>query len=120
MWLDVLLVGIGGFLGAVSRFLVLHFIPIPLFGILVVNMAGSFFAGLFLGLPLDFFPLTARIFVVTGFMGAFTTFSAFSVETVLLLKSGAYATGFLNIFLNVFLCILWTFLGFICSGLAVR
>lgn len=120
MWFDMLLVGIGGFLGALSRFVALYFLNLPLFGILAVNMAGSLFAGLFLGLPADFFSLKARLLLVTGFMGAFTTFSAFSVETFLLLKSGAYATGLLNIFLNVVLCLLGTFIGFWCSGLVTR
>jgi CrcB protein len=49
--------------------------------------------------------------VVTGFLGALTTFSTFSYETAMLIIEGAYFRAFLNVFLNVSLCLAATFLG---------
>lgn len=84
----VLAVAVGGALGAVLR----HLASVGLagrgripWGVLVVNVVGSFIAGLALGLPLD---PTAKLLVLTGFCGGLTTFSTLSVDTVHLILDG--------------------------------
>jgi CrcB protein len=93
---QILLVGLGGCLGAVARYklggLVLHHttdwrFPLATF---VVNVAGCFVAGVVAGLAerQGMFSADARIFLLAGVLGGFTTFSAFGVETVALLRRG--------------------------------
>ena len=64
-------------------------------GIFVVNVSGSFLLGVITGLALyHAFPDTPRVVLGTGFCGAYTTFSTFSVETVRLLEKRETATAF--------------------------
>ena len=105
-------IAIGGALGASSRYGVSQLITVPPDGFpwatFWTNISGSFALGFILVLLLERFPPTRylRPFVATGFLGAYTTYSTFAVETVLLMKNGhtgialAYAasslaTGFL-------------------------
>ena len=103
-------IGAGGFFGAISRFLIAtniqklsgSFFP---YGTLSVNVLGSFI----IGFAAMFFAQTVqpeyKAFVITGFLGALTTFSTFSLENVNMLQDGEF-TGFaLNIILNVTLSI---------------
>ena len=91
-----LAIGAGGFLGANARYLVGLWAlerwgtAFP-WGTLIVNVAGSFVLGVYLALVTERFagrPAT-RLFVATGFLGAFTTFSTFSYEAVSLVSAGA-------------------------------
>lgn len=67
-------------------------------GTLVVNVTGSLLSGLLSGLALyHAFPATPRVVLVTGFCGAFTTFSTFTFETVRLIEEGAVAEAALNL-----------------------
>ncbi len=108
--LTLLYIGIGGFLGAISRFLIASgvqklfggFFPV---GTLSVNILGSFIIGI---LALYFEQIVApeyRALFITGFLGALTTFSTFSFETTMLLQESAYLKAFGNIALNVTLSI---------------
>ncbi len=112
--LQWLVVAGGGALGAMARFGVVRlstalFGPAFPLGTLIVNVVGSLIAGiLFVRLTemgsgaLD---NTLRSLLAIGFLGAFTTFSAFSVETLQLLeKTGVAAAGW-NIVLNLALCL---------------
>ncbi len=89
------LVALGGALGSVGRFLlgpVIHKafgFTFP-FGTLFINILGSFILGAVVGLAVDGGPVSpqARAFLAIGFCGGFTTFSAFSFETVTLLEGG--------------------------------
>jgi CrcB protein len=95
----VLLVALGGGIGSVLRYETgafvlrqvgtVHF-PWPTF---TVNVAGCAIAGLLVGLGEHFAFLTApvRLLVFTGFLGGFTTFSAFGVETIALVERGEWA-----------------------------
>lgn len=113
-----LLVAIGGMLGAVSRYGLAGWISnatqgrFP-YGTLAVNVIGSFVIGFFLTLALERFSWSpeVRVFFTVGFLGAFTTFSTFSYETVELLREGAYALAAANMGLSLFGCLASTFAG---------
>ena len=114
----ILFVGAGGFFGAISRFLIATGVQkfsgslFP-FGTLSVNILGSFI----IGLAAMFFAQTVqpeyKAFVVTGFLGALTTFSTFSLENVNMLQDGEFTSFGINIFLNVTLSITATLLAVI-------
>ena len=117
-WGIVFAVGIGGFLGAISRFTIASFVQklsgasFP-FGTLAVNILGSLIIGyLFLFFEQTVAP-TQKAMFVTGFLGALTTFSTFSLETVLMLQNGLFLKAFANVTLNALLCIGATIVGMI-------
>lgn len=105
----LLLVALGGALGSVLRYkvgaLVLHqsgAAPFP-YGTFTVNVAGCLIAGLLAGLGEHFNFLTAevRLFLFTGFLGGFTTFSAFGVETIALIERGEWTIAASYVLLSV-------------------
>lgn len=112
----ILAVGAGGFLGAISRFLIATFVqkltgPAFPYGTLAVNILGSFIIGyLFLFFEHTIAP-TQKAILVTGFLGALTTFSTFSLETVVMMQSGFFVKAGLNIVLNATLCVVATVAG---------
>ncbi|MCW1360399.1 fluoride efflux transporter CrcB [Campylobacter sp. US33a] len=115
----ILVVGFGGFLGAILRMfainLVNKFLPHSIsFGTLFVNVFGSFIIGLLFSYAQNkgLSPLL-KSFISTGILGAFTTFSTFSYENLLFLQSGNYLNFTLNILSNVTLCLLAVWLGFL-------
>lgn len=78
------LVIVGGFFGAVSRFGVSQwidrrFFPVFPYGTLIVNLTGAFLLGIIIGADLS---TTWQLLLGIGFMGAFTTFSAFKLENI--------------------------------------
>lgn len=110
----------GGALGAVLRFLMSSNIyrvfgrDFP-YGTLAVNVLGSFLMGICFILVLERGVLSAewRSVIIIGFLGAFTTFSAFSIDTLTLLESGELGRAALNILLSVALCLAATWLGLV-------
>lgn len=82
-------------------------------GTLVVNVLGSFLLGLILyGISYDReLSINIRDLAAIGFMGSFTTMSAFSHETMVLFDTGNVLYAVLNILLNVLLCLLAVYLG---------
>ena len=83
------------------------------FGILVVNVAGSLAIGV---AYVVFFerhdiPPEWRAALVAGFLGAFTTFSTFSLDTLLLIQQGEHAKAGMNVVLSVVLCLAACWLG---------
>ncbi len=108
-----LLIMLGGALGTLARYLLsLWALPIsetlPL-GTLLVNVTGSFLIGFFGTLTLSDgrFPVAEnmRLFVMVGLCGGFTTFSAFSLQTLDFLRSGAVMRAALNVAASVLLCV---------------
>ena len=115
---QILAVAIGGAVGALARHGVstaaaAAFGPRFPLGTLIVNVAGSFVMGwlfaLFTG-RMDISP-ELRLLVTTGLLGAFTTFSTFSVETLVLLQDGRWLAGAANVLLSVALCLGAAWLG---------
>ncbi|HBH83953.1 MAG: camphor resistance protein CrcB [Bacteroidetes bacterium GWA2_40_15] len=114
----LLLVGTGGFLGSISRYLVSRFVQnsIPSsfpYGTFFVNIAGCLLIGIIYGLSERSSLLTPgwRLFLAAGFCGGFTTFSTFANENLALLRDGEFFYFFLYTGLSVFLGISATFLG---------
>lgn len=115
---NLLLVALGGALGSVVRYTVsgmaLKVLGSGLsYGTIAVNLAGSLGAGLILGAFGNFTETpAARAFLLVGFLGGFTTFSAFSMETISLFRDGQAKIAILNILLNNVLGIGLAFLGY--------
>lgn len=92
---DLLLVGLGGFAGSVSRYLVgLYTLKITSslfpYATLGVNLAGSLLIGLLAGILIKSTYQPYQLFLLTGFCGGFTTFSTFSLDGVKLLRTELY------------------------------
>ena len=114
----VLLVALGGAIGSALRYLVslasawLFGAGFP-WGTLAVNIAGSLAMGLVIGLAASKFQLTneLRVFIATGVLGGFTTFSAFSLDFSLLFERRDYGLAGLYLAGSVGLSILALFAG---------
>ena len=117
---NLLFIGLGGFLGATSRYLIstLFHQSFPM-GTLVVNIAGSLVIGIFLALALQTGLKQnsfTYLFFVTGLCGAFTTFSAFSQDNLVFLMEKNFMGFSLNIMANIALCLFATFVGYLIVG----
>jgi fluoride exporter len=114
----LLLVGTGGFLGSISRFLASRFMQnnfpsaFP-FGTIFVNISGCFLLGLIYGLSErhSLFNPGWKMFLTAGFCGGFTTFSTFANENLAMLRDGDFFHFLIYTGLSVFLGITATFLG---------
>jgi CrcB protein len=114
-----ILVGIGGAIGAMARFgagkLIGHVWPasFPL-ATLLINILGSTLMGVLVGLLARLTPSwseTARLFAAVGVLGGFTTFSAFSLETVMLIERGDMLWAGAYVLLSVVVCLAGLYLG---------
>jgi fluoride exporter len=113
-------VGLGGCLGAIARYLTCKYITsfyqtvsFPL-GTFIVNVVGSFLIGIlssYVSFQLPSQNEFYKFFLITGVLGGFTTFSAFSLETILLLQSGAYSSAFYYVASSLLFCFIGTALG---------
>lgn len=116
---NILLVGAGGFIGSVLRYLVSGYVQesarrldFP-YGILAVNLIGCFVIGLLaqVGEKFGAFSDESRAFIFVGILGGFTTFSSFGNDTVNLMRQGMMNHAFLNIGSNVILGLFAVWLG---------
>ena len=108
-----LLIAVGGALGTLARYLISvaavpfsHTLP---WGTILINVSGSFVIGFFgtLTLSQGRYPLpeTARLFIMVGFCGGFTTFSSFSLQTLDLMRNGSLMRALINVVASVVLCV---------------
>jgi CrcB protein len=123
--LKLICIASGGAIGAIARFSISGCLQngtpgtFP-WGTLCVNTVGSLLIGLFLGLS-ELVPVspTVKLFVAVGFLGAFTTFSTYSVETLNLLRDRQTFLGLMNIGLNNLLALACVFGGYFLSRYAI-
>lgn len=116
----ILIVGTGGFIGSVMRYLVQVWVEkgltstFPL-GTLIANIAGSFIIGMVFALAEKGNLMSAewRIFLTVGICGGFTTFSAFAYNNFTMLKEHSFGQLFINVGGNLFFGILAVYLGII-------
>ncbi len=113
----VVLVGLGGFSGAILRYLVsgmtARIAELPI-GTLIVNVIGSTALSI---LTFSSIPDSIMYFVNIGLLGSFTTFSTFAYETFKLLEEGESMYFILNISLNILLCLMGVVVGYIVVNL---
>jgi CrcB protein len=118
--LQIVAIAVGGALGSLARYGMSNAVYGLLgrgfpWGTLAVNLLGSFLMGLLFVLFVERLSLAPewRGAVLIGFLGAFTTFSTFSIETLNLLEEGAMLAAFLNMVVSVWFCILFCWAGII-------
>lgn len=113
----ILFIGLGSFIGGISRYLIslyIHskgFSAFP-YGTLTVNILGCFLIGILYGIAeKSGLPNEWRLFLVTGVLGGFTTFSAFSYETISLMRDGQSGAALLYVMGSVIFGLLATWGG---------
>ena len=117
--LNILLIFIGGGIGAVLRFLltlqaIKHFSS-PHYGTLIINIVGSLFLGYVLALTLskpEIVTPNVKMFLAVGIAGGFTTFSTFSFEVLMLFKQGQFIQAMLYVLLSPLLALIATYWGY--------
>ena len=121
---QLLLVGLGGFIGSIARFFISklnlhwHLLSIPM-GTLTVNILGSLIIGFIVGVSAKSELITPglRLFLMVGVCGGFTTFSSFTLENFTLMQNGQFATVLIYTGLSIFFGFLAVYLGYITSNL---
>ena len=113
----LLAIGFGSFLGGISRYLLTifvqnKFLSVFPYGTLAVNIIGCFLIGIVYGLSArGNINIEWRLFLATGFLGGFTTFSSFSNDTVSLLRDAQYWQAFSYVALSIIVGLVATFVG---------
>ena len=120
----LIIIGAGGFVGSIARYLTSKYIQDNLsfsfpVGTLIVNISGCFILGVIYGLMDrgEILSQESRLFLTIGFCGGFTTFSSFAFENVLILRDGNFMQSALYISLSVFAGILSLYIGSIIAKL---
>lgn len=124
--LNYIAIFVGGGLGAAARFALSRYVSQSIYaaiptGTLAVNVIGSLVMGfLFRVFETVAVPSEVRIFVMIGFLGAFTTFSTYSLESVLLFAERQYGPAMLNVLVQNLAAFGALVLGFVLSNGAMR
>jgi CrcB protein len=122
--LNSMLVGAGGFIGAICRYGVSGFVQrhaglsaFP-YGTLTVNLAGCFLIGIAVGLVdvRQMFGPEFRLFVLIGILGGFTTYSTFGYETFALLRDADFLRAFGNVIIHVVTGLVFVWLGYVLTS----
>ena len=124
-----LIIGLGGALGSMARFGVASLIdnmmqktgPVFFVGTMLVNITGCLLIGFIFAISdtegrFYLSPLV-RQFVLVGFLGGYTTFSSFSLQTLLLAQDGQWVQAAANVLLSVVLCLVGVWLGATLAGM---
>ena len=115
--MDFILVGLGGFLGSISRYYIYtleeRIQPQFPWATLFVNVMGCLLAGLLIGWTSKNLPAYRQVLLFSsiGFLGSFTTFSAFSVQTLQLIRANQVLLAGINIFISFSLGLLSVWIG---------
>lgn len=115
-----LFIALGGAIGACLRYFLVQQSTLLFgkdfpYGVLIVNVIGAVLIGSILGYLENYngaYTQELKQFIVVGLLGAFTTFSTFSFDTVALFQLGEWVKAILNIGTNVILCTVCTWLAF--------
>jgi fluoride exporter len=114
------MVGLGGFLGSIARFWVGSYIGNRMgmrfpYGTVIINISGSFVIGLIVTLlaQREHWSPNLSYLIPIGFIGAYTTFSTFELETLRSIQEGEVLLAFLNVILSVVLGFVAVWLGVI-------
>jgi len=117
---QLIFIAAGGAVGAVFRFLVSNGIHSFMgrgfpYGTLTVNVMGSFVMGISYVMLIERLNVSPewRAFIIVGLLGAFTTFSTFSIETLVLIQNSELSKAMLNVLLSVLLCVMGSWIGLI-------
>ncbi|GAA4353866.1 fluoride efflux transporter CrcB [Kangiella taiwanensis] len=116
-WAVIVAIGLGGAFGAITRFKIRDFSQWLfgeqfLYGTLIANVVGCFVAGFLLSYWQNAqVSMTLKEGIMIGFLGALTTFSTFSLETMYLLQQQVWLKAGMNILGNLVLCLLFVFVG---------
>ncbi len=115
---NLVLVALFGAIGSVSRFVLIQatpkitYINFPV-GTILVNLIGSFFIGVVASMfDKHLLSSEVRTFIVFGFLGGFTTFSAFTYEVFNLVKSGNYLNLFVYLFVSIVVSLFLFYFGY--------
>ena len=118
--INLLAIAIGGATGSLCRYGMSNTIYFVFgrgfpYGTLAVNILGSIIMGIAYVLMIEKGEVSSewRMGIIVGLLGAFTTFSTFSIETLDLLKAGENLKASLNIFLSVTLCVFGCWIGMV-------
>ncbi len=126
MIINILLVAIGGAFGSSSRYILGEFVVNYFRGVsfplstIIVNILGSFLAGMLHFYFTNYFEYispAARLILMTGFLGGFTTFSTFSLDIFRLISAGQFNLAISYSLLSVILSIIAIFVGFYFASL---
>ena len=122
---NILLVGLGGFVGSVLRYLASGWLPLlfkstelPL-GTMFVNIVGSLLIGFLGGFSdhIQVFSPNFRLLVFVGLLGGFTTFSTFGYETISLIRNEQFLLAFANVSIQLFVGFSAVIIGYYLSKL---
>ena len=121
-WQVYVAVTLGSALGGLARYIVTNAVPSEDFpwGTVIINIVGSFIIGFFAALTAAEGRMPAspelRVFVMAGICGGFTTFSAFSLQTLDLIREDQWLAASGNVVASVALCLLAVWLGHVAAS----